>query len=358
MRWSILFVVAALLSACAMSGGERLPRSPGVQIAAVGLGLGDGGAPLRPHLEEDRIVARDGTALPLRQWLPEGEPAAVVLALHGFNDYSNAFADAGDAFAKAGIATFAYDQRGFGRAADRGRWAGEREMTDDAATAAMLLRQRYPGVPLYLLGESMGGAVAILASTGRGGAPRADVDGVILVAPAVWGRQTMGVLERIGLWFADLMPAVKLSADLLPMTVRPSDNLRMLRAYSADPLVIRDTRADSLSGLVDLMSEALIAAPRFDAPALVLYGQHDEIVPRDPVARFVDRLPARAAAQQRVALYPEGYHMLMRDLEGPLVIADVAAWIKAPRAPLPSGADHDGRGRLLGRPASLATAAR
>jgi alpha-beta hydrolase superfamily lysophospholipase len=283
---------------------------------------------------------------------------AVVLALHGFNDYSNAFADAGEAFAAQGIATFAYDQRGFGRAPERGYWAGERAMTEDAATAATLLRQRYPGVPLYLMGESMGGAVAILASTGRGGAAPADVDGVILVAPAVWGRQTMGMIERIGLWFADLMPSVKFSGRLLPVKIHPSDNIRMLRAYSADPLVIPDARADTLKGLVDMMSDALVAARRFDAPALLLYGAHDEIVPREPVARFVAALPPGAAARQRVAVYPQGYHMMLRDLEGPLVIADVAAWIKEPRAPLPSGADHDGRLRLVGRPAPIATAAR
>jgi len=127
------------------------------------------------------------------------------------------FAGAGAAWTNNGIATYAYDQRGFGAAPGRGRWPGARRLAGDAETAAKLLRQRYPGVPLYLLGESMGGAVAILAASGRSGAPRPDVDGVILVAPAVWGRQTMNVAERIGLWLANLMPAVQFSPDLLPI---------------------------------------------------------------------------------------------------------------------------------------------
>ena len=113
---------------------------------------------------------------------------AVILALHGFNDYSNAFEDPGDAWATRGIATYAYDQRGFGAAPERGLWPGRAALAADAATASQMLRRLYPGVPLYLLGDSMGGAVAVVAMTGESGTPVPDVDGVILTAPAVWGR--------------------------------------------------------------------------------------------------------------------------------------------------------------------------
>jgi len=353
MRFSAFVFLATILASCT-SAADPDDAPPGAKLAAVG--------PMSsfssPQLANDRMVAADGAALPLRRWLPEGPPRAVVLALHGFNDYSNAFAGAGAAWTNNGIATYAYDQRGFGAAPGRGRWPGARRLAGDAETAAKLLRQRYPGVPLYLLGESMGGAVAILAASGRSGAPRPDVDGVILVAPAVWGRQTMNVAERIGLWLANLMPAVQFSPDLLPTRIRPSDNLPMLRAFSADPLVIKDTRADTIKGLVDLMSESLAAAAWFDAPALLLYGEHDEIVPRLPMARFVDGLPARAQLHQRVAFYPRGYHMLLRDLDGPLLVGDVAAWIADPAAPLPSGADGRARARLTGHSEPLAAANR
>src|SRR5690348_9841856 len=72
--------------------------------------------PTTPHLESDAIIMSDGARLPLRVWLPSGPVKAVVLALHGFNDYSNAFATPGEALAWRGIATYAYDQRGFGKA--------------------------------------------------------------------------------------------------------------------------------------------------------------------------------------------------------------------------------------------------
>lgn len=352
MRIVVVLLLAALAAGC-VSPASRERGTSALQLASM-----DPRAPLiSPRLDEDRLLTGDGAVLPLRRWLPEGSPSAVILALHGFNDYSNAFADPGAAWARQGIATYAYDQRGFGAAPERGRWAGERQLVGDVATAAGLLRQRYPETPLYLLGESMGGAVAILAASGRSGAPTPDVDGVILVAPAVWGRQTMNLAERIGLWVADLVPGLELSPDALPVRKQPSDNVPMLRALGADPLVIKDTRAGTVSGLVDLMSAALNAGPRFVSPALLLYGERDEIVPREPMARFVEELPARARLRQRIALYPKGYHMLLRDLDGPVLIEDVGTWIRDAAAPLPSGADHDARAHLTGRKEPVTSAA-
>ncbi len=308
------------------------------------------GLPASPCLDGDRFVAADGTVLPLRAWLPEGAPNAVVLALHGLNDYSNAFALPAPDLVAQGIAVYAYDQRGFGTAPRRGRWAGEDTMARDAALAARLLRQRYPDTPLYLLGESMGGAVAILAVTGAAPAP---VDGVILAAPAVWGRQTMNVFERVGLWLIGQVPALQVSQRSLPYKVHPSDNLPMLRALGADPLVLKEARTDTLTGVVDLMSSALARAPRLAVPALILYGEKDEIVPREAIAAFVDHLPA-LAERQRVALYPKGYHMLLRDLQGATVLADISAWMRDRRGDLPSGADSGARATLTGRAATVA----
>src|SRR4029077_9161827 len=152
-----------------------------------------------PHFTETGFVAADGAVLPLRKWLPpkdrgRGEARAVILALHGFNDYSNAFDGPGEIWSKEGIATYAYDQRGFGAALEYARWPGRAALAADAATAAQVLRRLYPRAPLYLLGDSMGGAVAVIAMTGESGTPVPDVDGVILTAPAVWGRSTMGLL--------------------------------------------------------------------------------------------------------------------------------------------------------------------
>ncbi len=294
-----------------------------------------------PRFTAAAFLAADGLVLPLRKWLPpRGDKVkAVILALHGFNDYSKAFEAPAAAWAEQGIATYAYDQRGFGAAPERGRWTGRFALAADAAAASRILRRLYPGVPLYLLGESMGGAVAIVAMAGESGASVPDVDGAILAAPAVWGRATMGPLPRVALWVGvRLLPGLTLTGRGLK--IRASDNVAMLRALSRDPLVIKETRVDTIYGLVNLMDAALAAAPHLHTPLLVLYGAEDQIVPSNATRRFVEALPVDAGQRRSFAFYAHGYHMLLRDLEGPLVAADVAGWVLDPRAPLISGADR------------------
>jgi acylglycerol lipase len=311
-----------------------------VKLAGIGTARAAPDPSSIPHFTETAFVTADDQILPLRKWLPkDGGVKAVILALHGFNDYSNAFDEPGRVWAKEGIATYAYDQRGFGAAPERGLWPGRAALAADAATAAQILRRIYPGLPLYLLGESMGGAVAVVAITGESGTPVPDVDGVILTAPAVWGRQTMGLLPRLALWAGvRLMPGMTLTGRGLH--IKPSDNIPMLRALANDPLVIHETRIDTIYGLVDLMDAALGSAPLLKAPVFVMYGAKDEIVPKEPIRRFVSALPPEPRQRQRLAWYDGGYHMLLRDLEAPVVIADVASWALAPAAPLPSGADR------------------
>ncbi|HET6223015.1 MAG TPA: alpha/beta fold hydrolase [Dongiaceae bacterium] len=289
-----------------------------------------------PALAADHLVMADGVQLPLRIWLPAGQPKAVILALHGINDYSNAFEAPATRWASAGIATYAYDQRGFGETQQRGLWPGEARLVDDLRTAAALIAARHPGVPLYLLGESMGGAV-VMAAAASPQPPQAT--GLILAAPAIWGRETQGPLQSSLLWTAaHTMPWMTLTGRGL--NIKPSDNIDMLRKLSRDPLVIKETRVDTLYGLVNLMDSAYEAAPRLPPHTLILYGSREDVMPESAVLSMLHRLPPRPADRPLVALYPRGYHMLLRDLDAGIVLDDIAAWISHPGAPLPSGGDQ------------------
>jgi len=289
------------------------------------------------QLTGDAFIAEDGVALPLRVWLPKGRIKAVVLALHGFNDYSNAFQALGTQLAGDGIATYAYDQRGFGAAPNPGRWPGGWRLAQDMAEASHLLKARYPRVPLFILGESMGGSVAVAGASGTAGADKPVADGYILSAPGVWGRASMNVFERTALWMSyHVAPGWTLTGSSLHILA--SDNIEMLRGLYHDPLVIKETRIDAIHGLVDLMGMAQESAPSFDKKALLLYGANDEVIPEAPMRKFIAGLKL-GNGNIRIAYYPNGYHMLTRDLEGQKVIADIASWISHPKAPLPSGAD-------------------
>jgi acylglycerol lipase len=326
-----------LVLGCAPPGRE----SPVIQVAAMQPAAAS--APY-PAIAGTSFLATDGAALPLRKWLPRDQPRAVILALHGFNDYSNAFDAPAKVWAARGIATYAYDQRGFGGAPGRMLWPGSEALATDAVTAATLLRRLYPGTPVYLLGESMGGAVAILAASGATGIRPAPVDGVILSAPAVWTRESMQFLPRMALWTGvRLFPDAVFTGESLHILA--SDNIPMLIALGRDPMVIKGARVDTIYGLVDLMDRTMHAAPLLAAPLLVMYGAHDAVIPIDAVRGFVAALPRERVAGDRFAFYPKGYHMLLRDLEGAQVAADVTAWILDRGAALPSHADIAGGAR-------------
>ncbi|MGH6933097.1 MAG: alpha/beta fold hydrolase [Dongiaceae bacterium] len=306
-----------------------------------------------PILGGDRMTMDDGAELPLRVWAPTGSPRAAFLALHGFNDYSLSFEEPAKHWAAAGIVTYAFDQRGFGDTAYRGLWPGEVRMIEDLRIAAALIRQRHAGIPLYLVGESMGGAVIMAAAT-SGDPPAAA--GLILAAPAIWGRDAQGPVKSGALWlFAHTMPWLTLTGEGLK--VQPSDNLEMLRRLARDPKVIKETRVDAIWGLTNMMDLAYDAAPRLPAPALLLYGSQEDVLPDDAVLAMLRRLPTEADRRPRVALYAAGYHMLLRDLSAAVVLDDIIAWVADRSAPLPSGGDVRAEAAMTGGGDSLATSA-
>jgi len=307
--------VVLLLAACA-------PRVEGL-----------GPATETPSIEADAFIMADGHRLPYQSELPD-DPRAVLIALHGFNDYANAFAEQSVLWADAGIAVYAYDQRGFGRGDGRGLWHGAEAMTGDLASVADLLRSRHPGLPLAVLGESMGGAV-LLAGLTDPDLSKPDIDRAILSAPAVWGRAVMPWWQRWALtFFSNTLPWLEIAPRIRRT---PSDNIEMLRALSRDPYFIRRTRIDAVHGLVGLMDRAYAGVPRIGGDVLILYGLNEDIIPTNVWTGAVSRLTDDAG--WRLALYDTGYHMLTRDLNADRVIGDIAAFALDGTAPLPSGAE-------------------
>lgn len=301
-RYALLAMTLTLISACQPMQQAYNPQ-PETQARIV----------------EDSLVTADGTALPLRQFVPKQKPQAVIIALHGFNDYSHAFTGAGEYFMQQNIALYAYDQRGFGGSPQRGIWGGKENYIADLAQLVTLLRTRHKNTPLFLLGESMGGAAVINAVT----APEfPQVDGAILIAPAVWGGDAMNPLYRM---------LAKLSAYVAPgytvtgrdLKIQASDNIPMLIAMGKDPFIIKETRMDAIYWLVEFMGDAYAQLPNLPVPVLMLYGGKDEVIPPDIMEHSRTLMPLHAHCNY----YPDGYHMLLRDLAGEKVLADIRGWM-------------------------------
>ena len=279
-----------------------------------------------PQLQETSFISYDGTDLPLRSWQPQGGVDAarfILIAVHGFNDYSNFIKNSAHYFNKHQIAVYAYDQRGFGNAPVKGKWSSTEAMTQDLKTLIRLIAQKHPDQPIYLLGHSMGGAVVIQAMSGNN---HPDVAGAILAAPAVWARSTIPFYQNGALWLvAHSIPWYRVTGEGLGR--KPSDNIEMLREQGRDPLVIKETRYDTIYGLQSLMDASYASAENYNIKTLVLYGHRDEIIPEKPVLDAFQRFPVKPAGQKQLILYKNGYHMLLRDLQAENVMKDIVAWL-------------------------------
>ena len=319
-RFFALAFAALMLTACTPLMVQQAGKPP----------LGFQGA----HFETNAVVSFDGARLGLTEWDPTtGEPWAVIVGVHGMNDYANAFHMAAPWWAGEGIATIAYDQRGFGRSPGRGVWAGDALMVDDLRTVAALARQKYPHAILVVAGESLGGAIAAEAFASDR-PPTADR--LVLLSPAVWGWRDQPLPNKTLLWLAANFtgPKVYTPPRWLTSHVSPSDNRDELIAMGKDPLMIWGARSDTLYGLVSTMDKAADDVGKAKLPTLYLYGAHDQIIPKKAAFKAASQLKPG----DRSAYYAKGWHLMMRDKQGPTVWQDILAFIRDPAQPLPSGA--------------------
>ncbi len=298
-----------------------------------------------PEFRDFYFLTEDSVQLPLHRWFPRsGTPHAIIVGVHGFNDYGNFLKRPADYFSTQNIAVFTYDQRGFGAAPQRGFWAGRDTYAADLRGFVRAIKQYYPGIPIYLLGESMGGAVVITAVR-DGHMPK--VDGIILVAPALWPREVMPWYQTTLLaLLAHTVPWMTFSGE--GVGAKLSDNREMMRELDNDPLVLRKTRVEALHGLTDLMDSAFDNASYLGGKILLLYGDKDDIIPKNAIYAFLKGLFSSGTQGKTVGFYHNSYHLLLRDLNARTIWQDITAWVLSDGAEnLPSGADERARNEFL-----------
>ncbi|MEM9900958.1 MAG: alpha/beta fold hydrolase [Pseudomonadota bacterium] len=273
------------------------------------------------RLEAGQIEGEGGTALALSAWAPAGRPRAMILALHGYGDTAQTTYDAAARFwAARGLLTYGYDHRGFGENATRRQWPGAEILAADAVAIAAALRARHPGLPLTVIGHSMGGGVA-LAAAGEGLA----ADRLVLAAPAIAGGRNLSPALRAGGWaLGAFTPNRRFTGDGV-VSLQPSDNIAAMRAAAESPWHYSDASGRELWGLVRVSDRAARAAPRVRQPTLTLMGEKDEYIPVGAVRAVHEQI----AGAEGFVLYPEGWHWLFRDLQAEAVWRDVARFALA-----------------------------
>ena len=273
------------------------------------------------YLDGDRLTVGDGVVLPTMRWPAKIGPHAVILALHAYGDYRRSFRLAAPWFAARGMELIAYDQRGFGETGSRGTWPGADTLIQDFGDAVAAIGAAFPGIPIYVLGESMGASVAL---GGLASGEVVGVDKLMVAAPGVRGDMPLSQLHDSVLRLAALaLPwlAVELRRGGRPW-LDPSEAARL----ADDPLILRELSVGTYEGLVDLATMASAAARGGLPPTLVLYGELDGTIPRRAIDELVRVL--EVGDQDEVKYYPERHHLLLHEVHAETLFEDCLNWLR------------------------------
>ena len=280
-----------------------------------------------PRLEDRliRVKASDAHIIPLRLWGKQAAPSAIILCIHGFSDYARGFGHMLAALDTANTSLMmAFDQRGFGDTASRGHWAGHDVMISDLQDVLLYIGERYPGLPIHMVGESMGAALLLVAILAN---PNPQVQSTILLAPAVWSWSAMPWYQVLSLkLFSQLWPDLRVSSQYARrIGVRPTDDPAVAAYLAKDPLMLRDIPVSMIAGLSDLMSEASLLMPKKGHRSLVVIGTRDEVIPGSAYCAWLAKNHESVTGQWLVQ--QDGFHMLTRQTKSDAIIDSLSNFL-------------------------------
>lgn len=270
------------------------------------------------HLEGTRTISRARSGF-WRAWLPDDDARAVVVIVHGLGEHGGRYDRVGQRLAGAGFACYAADHWGHGRSGGRRANIGRMDrVVSDLAEFVGFATAHTPGVPLFLLGHSFGGLVALQYATGE----PAELAGLVLSGAYV--QVTVG------------SPLLRSAAQLLSAVTPNLGVQRVPPEYvSRDPDVVAAYRADPLvhHGKVPARTGAEILATtqalpdrleRLRVPMLIMHGSEDRLATPDG-SRMVHQ---RVTMEDRtLRLYDGLYHEIFNEPEQDQVLDDLVGWL-------------------------------
>jgi len=280
-------------------------------------------------------TSADGTKIAAYRWDPDGAPRAAVQLAHGMGEHARRYEHVARALNDAGLVVHAQDHRGHGASArgqgadpealgdlGKGSWAG---LVDDIGLLSAHIRAEHPGLPLILLGHSMGSFAVQQYLFDHSG----DADGVVLT-----GTAAIDLLESA----LDLDQPLDLAAFNAPFQPARTDydwlsrDEAMVDAYVADPRcgfgIDTGSARAMFAGARRGADPAQVAAIRPDLPLYIAVGEADPVNGGLALLTpLTERYRAAGLADVTVRTYPGARHEILNETNRDQVIAELIAWI-------------------------------
>ena len=263
---------------------------------------------------------KNGLNLYAKEWKPEGKVKAVVALVHGLGEHIGRYDHVAEAFGKAGYAMVGFDQRGHGKSDGiRGFENSYDAIMDDIAQNIQNAKDRYPGLPVFLYGHSLGGNLVLFFALTR----KPELKGVIATAPGLATATPLApallamtkILYRLG-------PSMKIKngLDLTGLSRDPE----VAEKYIADPLVHPFISPRLALDMLNAGKYSVEHAAEFPLPLLLMQGTADRLVSPKKTKEFALAAPLSKITYRE---WDGFYHELHNEPEKADVIKVMTGWM-------------------------------
>lgn len=272
------------------------------------------------HWQEGVLPTHDGAQVYHQHWRPHGQARAGLVLIHGFGEHSGRYANLVTALNQRGIAIYSMDNRGHGRTpGKRGFIHSWDELREDVRSLIQLTAVNEPGVPIFLMGHSLGGLIAFEYALHYPGGLR----GLILSAPGLSAENLSPLVLKISALLSRIWPSLGIPAGLNSTAI--SRDPAVVAAYQTDPLIHSLTTPRLATEGIQAIRYVHRHAPELKLPLLMLHGDADRIVPSHATRSVFNTV---TSSDKRYISYPGSYHEPHNDLDWQQVVTDVGDWIE------------------------------
>jgi len=254
-------------------------------------------------------------------WLPEGEPKAILLVVHGLAEHSGRYGNIVNHFVPLGYAVYGIDHFGHGKS-DGTRVYVKRfdDYTNTLKVYFDKVRGSQPDKPIFLVGHSMGGLIGAVYLLDH----QAELAGAVLSGPAV---KIPEYVTPFILFMGKMLSALVPKYGLLPLDANGvSRDPAVVQAYVNDPLVYRGKMTARLAAeMLKAMLTASAQAARITLPIMIVQGSADRLVNPAGAQMLYD---AVSSVDKEIKIYDGLYHEVFNEPEHDKVLRDVEIWLE------------------------------
>jgi len=265
--------------------------------------------------------SKDGLDMYAQSWEPEESPKAVVCLLHGLGEHSGRYAHVGKTFADAGFVLAGFDLRGHGRSGgQRGHFPSFGALMDDIHRYIQEGDERFPGMPVFLYGHSLGGFLVLNYATYHKNSLKGVIaTGAGLRSPVLEQKVKISLSKVLG----SLLPTITISTGLDADGI--SRDPEVVRAYKEDPLVHDKATLSAARVGIEAVDHAFAHATEFPTPLLIMHGAADRVTYPHGSQEFADLVPENCTLK----LWDELYHEIHNEPEQADVFKFMINWMDA-----------------------------